>query len=62
MSERPMTLACDCGSGKPRRAAKDGYNIFLFYCCDDCYDRKIGKYRPDIMTEYECEEPIEPED
>lgn len=53
---------CDCGSKRTPTAHKDGHGIFLFYACLRCYDRKIAGYRPDIMSKYQCDEPIEPED
>jgi hypothetical protein len=53
---------CSCGSGKQRRAVYDGYNIFLTFTCEDCYTKKISRFRPDIFEQYQCEEPIEPED
>jgi hypothetical protein len=53
--------ACSCGSGNMRRAVYDGYNIFLTFVCDECYERKISKFRPDIFEQYTTEEPIEPD-
>lgn len=55
MTERP----CDCGSGEPRRALKDGYGIFLTYACDRCEAEKLKKFRPDIMTHYVTDDRIE---
>lgn len=40
----------------------DGHGIFLFYACDQCFKTKIKSYRSDIMEQYTCDEPIEPED
>jgi hypothetical protein len=48
--------------GKWSPAHFDGHGIFLFYACDECYEKKIKGYRPDILTHYECDEPIEAED
>lgn len=52
---------CDCGSGLERFMVCDGYNIFLFYGCDKCRERKLRRFRSDIMEQYQCDEPIEPE-
>lgn len=53
---------CGCGSGECREAQYDGYGIFLTYTCTKCHARKMGMYRSDIGSRYECDEPIEPED
>jgi len=53
---------CDCGSGETRYPLYDGYNIFLCYACDICKEQKLGRYRPDIMEKYLCDEPIEEDD
>lgn len=50
---------CDCGSNLYRRAKHDGYGIFLTFVCDKCEKRKMAQFRPDIMTRYECDEPID---
>ena len=55
-------ITCDCGSGLKREPSYDGHMIFLFYACPECIDKKMSGYRPDIMSNYECDEPIEPED
>lgn len=52
---------CTCGSGKPRRAKHDGHGIFLCYVCDDCEAERMSMFRPDIMTRYQADEPIEPD-
>ena len=57
MAKKPFP--CDCGSGELCYALHDGYNIFLCYVCDTCKDKKLSRYRPDIMEQYECDEPIE---
>jgi hypothetical protein len=55
---------CPCGSGKPRRELIDARGIFCTFVCDSCERRKRGQFRPEIFTNpnYECDEPIEPED
>lgn len=51
---------CDCGSGAVvLDVIRDGYGIYLFSCCDKCYDKKMKRYRPDINTRYEADEPID---
>lgn len=50
---------CSCGSGKPRWAKYDGHNIFLCFVCDDCEQKRMSGFRPDIMTRYEADEQIE---
>ena len=57
-----MNKLCDCGSNEFRYPLKDGYGIFLCYVCDKCVGEKRKRYRDDIFEQYECDEPIEPED
>jgi len=52
---------CDCGSGLEREPMYDGYDIFLTYVCEQCRERKLAKFRPDILTQYDTDEPIEPD-
>ena len=52
---------CPCGSGLWPDQQYDGYNIFLCYTCEQCEKAKMARYRPDIHTHYECDEPIEEE-
>lgn len=55
-----MTLTqCPCGSGQYPEALHDGYGIFLCYACTKCERQKMAGYRPDIMSRYECDEPID---
>jgi hypothetical protein len=53
---------CSCGSGEERYPLYDGYGIFLCYACEKCEKEKLRGYRSDIMEQYECDEPIEPEE
>ena len=53
--------ACSCGSELPRRELHDGYGIFLTFACDACEKRKLAEFRPDIMSRYDTDEPIEEE-
>lgn len=55
----PRLQKCPCGSGQVPEALHDGYNIFLCYACDKCKARKLKGYRSDIMTRYDCDEPID---
>lgn len=50
---------CPCGSGENRRELKDGCGIFLTFACDKCERAKLREFRPDIMTQYDADEPIE---
>jgi hypothetical protein len=50
---------CDCGSGKTSDWVFDGHGCALTRTCDDCHDKKMKRYRPDIFTRYECDEQIE---
>lgn len=62
MSYTSKIRKCDCESGLDRYALKDGYGIFLCYACQKCEEKRLSRYRPDIMSEYECDEPIEPDE
>jgi len=50
---------CNCGSGEPPWAEKDGYGIFLTYVCDKCRKEKLSHFRDDIHTQYQTDEQIE---
>jgi hypothetical protein len=54
-------MECSCGSGEFRYPLSDGHGIFLAYVCDSCRDEVLSKFRPDIMSQYECDESIEEE-
>ena len=53
---------CGCGSGQQPDKVYDGYGIFLTYTCKKCNKEEMKKYRSDIMSCYEADEPIDPED
>lgn len=55
------TRPCDCGSGLPRHANYDARGIFLTYSCERCHQRKMSKYRHDVLTNpnYHADEQIE---
>jgi len=53
--------ACNCGSGKPRRALYDARGIFCAYVCNTCEADKRATYRDDVFNDpdYWHDEPIE---
>lgn len=55
---------CPCGSGKPSQWQFDARGIELCRTCEDCHDEKMKRYRPDVLknSNYEADEPIEPEE
>lgn len=55
---------CPCGSGKDSWWEDDARGIPLCRVCDKCRKEKLKRYRPDVLSnsQYECDEPIEPED
>ncbi|MHC2399166.1 hypothetical protein ACVMGC_003710 [Bradyrhizobium barranii subsp. barranii] len=55
-----MTL-CYCGSGKESRWENDARGIPLCRVCDKCRKEKLGRYRPEVLSDpdYETEEPVE---
>ncbi len=52
---------CPCGSGEFPDTYRDGHGIFMCYACEKCMKERLGAFRPDIFTRYECDEPIDPE-
>lgn len=46
---------CDCGSGQYPEAEYDARGIFLCYVCDKCRARKLGSYRPEVLTDSQYE-------
>jgi len=58
--ERP----CDCGSGLSSEWEYDGQGIPLCRACSKCKQKKLSKYRPEILKRYtqaDVDEPIEPD-
>lgn len=53
---------CECGSGLYPSALLDGHGIFLTFACERCRKEKLSHFRPDIMSRYGCDEPIEPDE
>lgn len=52
---------CDCGSGNLSEEILDGHGIYLFRSCRKCFNDKASKFRPDIFSNYETDEPINDE-
>lgn len=50
---------CSCGSRKPAYWMYDGHGIALCKVCDKCKSQKVKKYRSDIFTQYDADEPID---
>ena len=61
--DHPPLRPCHCGSGLEREARFDARGIFLTYVCEKCVEEKLGRYRPEVLTDpnYYTEEPIEEE-
>jgi len=59
-----MLGSCHCGSGQPSWWENDARGIPLARVCEKCKEEKLSKYRPEVLTDsnYEADEPIEPED
>ncbi len=58
-------MICNCGSEKPAERQYDAQSIYLTRTCDDCHERRMAQYRPEILTGYtqeDVDEPIEPEE
>ena len=55
----PTIRWCECGSKKPSRWLYDGHGIALCRACDTCKPMKLKRYRPDIMSAYQADEPID---
>lgn len=55
----PAPGTCRCGSGEFAYWINDGHGIPLAKVCDECEAKTLKKYRPDILGQYECDEPID---
>jgi hypothetical protein len=55
---------CPCGSGESSWWESDARGIPLARVCVECRDKKLSKYRPEVLTNsnYYADEPIEAED
>jgi len=56
-----MERLCDCGSGQPSQWQYDARGIELCRTCPACHDRKMARYRADVLTNsnYDADEAIE---
>ena len=57
--------SCECGSGLSSEWQYDGQGIELCRACPKCKQKKLSKYRPEILrgyTQSDVDEPIESED
>ena len=54
-------MNCICGSDKPQHRNYDARGIYLCATCEDCYERKMAIYRPEVLTDsdYGHDEPID---
>ena len=59
-----MSKPCPCGSAEYSWWEKDARGIPLARVCGKCKYKVLSKYKPKVLTnsQYECDEPIEPED
>ena len=50
--------------GQAALPTDDARGIFLTYTCDNCHDRKMAEFRPDVLTNplYWTEEPVDDDD
>lgn len=57
-------LTCMCGSDKEPYPLYDARGIYVCAVCEDCEEKIKKKYRTEIFEDgnYECDEPIEPDD
>lgn len=57
-------MTCSCGSAKDSWWEYDAQGIPLCRVCEDCREKKLLRYRPEILTGYtqaDVDEPIEEE-
>jgi hypothetical protein len=59
-----MNNECNCGSGLSSHWEYDARGIPLAKVCSNCKAEKLSKFRREVLVDsnYECDEPIEPED
>ena len=55
---------CPCGSGLDSYWQFDARGIELCRACPKCRKEKLARYRPEVLTDsqYQADEPIEPQD
>lgn len=58
----PRLNWCACGSRLPTYWINDGHGFALCKVCDTCKSQKLKKYRPDIFTQYDADEPLHPDE
>ena len=61
----PRIRPCNCGSGKDSWWEYDAQGIELARVCDSCIDKKLSRYRPEILSGYnqsDVDERIEPDE
>jgi hypothetical protein len=60
---RHTMLICTCGSGQLSTWQYDARGIPLCRTCPVCHQKKMGRYRRDVLTNpnYHADEPIDPE-
>ncbi len=61
---RMETQLCSCGSGEYPDPVSDARGIYIGRMCDQCREQRLSGFRQDVLENpnYECDEPIEPED
>jgi len=61
MSDWFILETCPCGSGSAAADYYDARGLFLTRACSVCKDRKLGQFRPEVLTDsnYDCDEQIE---
>jgi hypothetical protein len=55
---------CGCESGLSSRIVNDARGIYLCRVCDECEERQLSGYRPEVIANpnYWHDEPVEDED
>jgi len=62
MMKNTSTLSRNCDHTRLNsRWINDGYGIPLARVCDKCEDAQLARFRPDIMSRYDHDEPLDEE-
>jgi hypothetical protein len=63
MNRRHEPRTCSCGSGLLAHWQFDARGIELVPTCEKCHERKMARYRKDVLTDpnYWADEPIDEE-
>lgn len=63
MSRINTVRPCPCGSQKPSHWQHDARGIPLCRTCEDCHQRRMASYRPEVLRDphYAASEQIEEE-